>query len=196
MAEQEQAPNAQAAEASEGQEPTGNEQHSENTSQVDASPDTSQEESSEDLIPKSELTKKNKEAENLRKRLRQFEQAEEKRRKEQLSQTEALQEENNTLKEQNESLTTQVKRWRFERALNLPDADLAWGMLGDLGLEVEWGDEYQPNNIDDIRKVLKREKPRIWGNGSANGGERSDPPEPSGGDFVNSLFRGPRSRSR
>jgi hypothetical protein len=69
-------------------------------------------------------------------------------------------------------------------------------MLSDLGLEVEWGEGYQPTNIDDIRKTLKKEKPRIWGNGTANGGERSEPPEPSGGDFVNSLFRGNRGARR
>lgn len=190
---------AQEAKSSETPEVT-NEQASEQESQVDEAATSQEEEaqSNEEMVPKSELSKRNKEAESLRKRLRQFEQAEEKRRKEQLSQTEQLQEENNTLNERVSTLTNQVKRYNFERALNLPDADLAWGMLQDLGLEVDWSDEYKANNIDDIRSVLKREKPRIWGNGSANGGEKAEETiSPSGDDFMNSLFRGPtRSRSR
>jgi seryl-tRNA synthetase len=196
---EEQATQTQAVEGSEDQASTGSndEQRGEDTSQEGASADTSQGDGSEsesaDLVPKSELTKRNKENQTLRGKLRKYEQDEEKRRKEQLSETESLREENEGLKSTNESLTNQVKRYNFERSLNLPDADLAWGMLSDLGLEVEWGDSYQVSNIDEIRKVLKREKPRIWGSGSANGGERAEEvPTVSGSGFVNDLFRSGR----
>jgi hypothetical protein len=190
VSEEQQVGASQADDAGEGQEPKEQEeQRSEDTSQEEESREESQDDSSAEMVPKSELNKKNKEAENLRRRLRQFEKQEEEKRKAQLSETEALQEENGTLKQQLESLQGQVRRANFERSLNLPDADLAWGMLTDLGLEVQWEDNNNPANIDSIRSALKKKKPRVWGNGTANGGERGDPPAPSGTGFVDNLFR-------
>lgn len=189
---------AETQEGTEGkaQEATG--ETTERSEEVSQEEETraSQEEASDDMVPKSELTKKNKEAESLRKRLRTFEKEKEEERKKKLSETESLQEENGTLKEQLESLQKQVRRANFERQLNLPDADLAWGMLQDLGLEVSWSDSNTASNIDEIRKVLKKEKPRIWGSGSANGGERNQPPPPSGSSFVDGLFRQGRTETR
>jgi hypothetical protein len=201
VAEETRAAETQEVESGEGrgiasEEPT-TQQPGEETPPEGDSPATPQEgEDGEETIPKSELTKRNKENESLRKRLRKFEQDEEKRRKEQLSQTEALQEENQTLTERLGSLEEQVRRANFERAFGLPDAELAWGMRADLGVEAEYDDDLQVTNMDEIVKVAKKRYPRIWGNGSANGGERSEPPEPTGGDFVNSLFRGNRSAQR
>jgi hypothetical protein len=180
---------------SEAQEATEQEQTQERDEQPSQEEETSasREEAADEMVPKSELNKKNKEAENLRRRLRQFERQEEEKRKEQLSETEALQEENGTLKQQLEGLQGQVRRANFERQLDLPDADLAWGMLADLGLEVEWGENNTPTNIDGIRTALKKRKPRVWGAGSANGGERGETPAPSGSGVVDAIFRAGRS---
>lgn len=196
VSEEQRAAESQADASSEGQEPTTQEQPQQEESQVDeSSADTPQAEgeANKEMVPLSELKKLRKENQTLRNRTKQFEKQEEEKRQAQLSETQQLQEENGTLKSELESLSAQVKRANFAQQFKLPDAELAWGEFADM---VEWTDDNTASNMEDIVKEAKKRYPRVWGNGSSNGGERTEAAMPQGSDFVNSLFRGGQTPRR
>jgi hypothetical protein len=86
---------------------------------------------------------------------------------------EQLRTENDTLRTQNETLLGQIRRAAFIEAIKLPSPRLAYASLADAGVEVEWNEDNRPTNLADIRKALKREFPREFGDGSADGGDRT-----------------------
>jgi hypothetical protein len=86
---------------------------------------------------------------------------------------EQLRTENETLRTQNETLLGQIRRAAFIEAIKLPSPRLAYASLADAGVEVEWNEDNRPTNLADIRKALKREFPREFGDGSADGGDRT-----------------------
>lgn len=102
-----------------------------------------------------------------------------------------FQEENENLRTENGRLQTSARRSTFIERINLPSPRLAWASLSDLSVDVEWDENGNPKNLADVRKALKAEFPREFGDGSANGSERG--PEPQAND-MNSLIRGAAGR--
>ena len=67
-----------------------------------------------------------------------------------------------------------VRRSNFVERIGLPNPRLAYASLAEVGLEVEYDDDDRPTNLKEIRKALKTEFPREFGNGSADGGSREE----------------------
>lgn len=67
-----------------------------------------------------------------------------------------------------------VRRSNFIERVGLPNPRLAYASLAEAGLEVEYDDDDRPTNLKEIRKALKTEFPREFGNGSADGGSREE----------------------
>ncbi len=78
--------------------------------------------------------------------------------------------ERDTLKEENEKLTQQVRRSRFIETISLPNARAAWGYVLDGTVEVDFDENNRPKNLDAIRNALREEDGALFGNGSADGG--------------------------
>jgi hypothetical protein len=83
---------------------------------------------------------------------------------------EQLRTENEQLRSDNATLLDRVRRSSFIEAVNLPNARVAWGVLEDAGIAVEYDENHRPTNLADVRRSLKREFPHLFGEGSADGG--------------------------
>lgn len=79
--------------------------------------------------------------------------------------------ERDTLKEENEKLTRQVRRSSFIETVSLPNARAAWGYVLDGTVEVEYDENNRPKNLDAVRKALREADSGLFGSGSADGGK-------------------------
>lgn len=81
----------------------------------------------------------------------------------------SAQQENETLKGENQELRGRIRRSAFIEQIGLPSPRLAWASLSDLSIDVEYDDDDRPKNLEKIRTALKKEFPREFGDGSADG---------------------------
>jgi flagellar biosynthesis GTPase FlhF len=153
----------------------------------------------EEKVPLSELRKKNREAKNLRDekkkleaRLKELEDArlgEDEKKDRRLQELEEVLDE---YQKKEESWVRERRKSRFIEAINLPSPRLAWNSLADLPIEVEWDEGDRPTNLREVRRALKAEFPREFGDGSADGAERAAPVD----DPVASFNQMLRARGR
>jgi hypothetical protein len=161
-------------------------QPQEGTSEQNTNPQAG-EESSEERIPKSALNEKNRENAALRKRLKELEANQKQREEAEQTELEHATTRASELEERAQTLEKRVRRASFIESINLPNARAAWAVAQDLGLEMEFDDDDRLANADAMRKALKKEDPRLFGTGSADGGERSPAPVSSGDSKADFL---------
>ncbi len=135
--------------------------------------DDSQEESGKDEVD-ARVRKANREAQEYRKKLRQTEERLNSLEAANLSDQERLQRENDTLKQENESLQSKVRDQSLEvRVANLVGkfkiADLE-SVLLHMKRRVEFDDEGEPVDVEQSLKALIRDKPHLASANSGNGG--------------------------
>ncbi len=180
----------------EGQEPNENPQQAQGA-EDDAA--RSQEDADE-RVPKSELQKKNREAQNLRRERNELQRRLDAYETEKLTEQEKLekraQDAENAVGERDaviEELQTRLRRATFIETIGLPNPRLAWAALNDLAVKAEFDDDGNLANKRQLVKALKDEFPREFGNGSADGGERA---EPTVAQDMNSALRALRGGAR
>lgn len=186
MSEEQQAPQSQADDGGQAQEATQNEEV-----------DVSQEET-EERVPKSELTKRNKEAQQLRRERNDLKQRLDAYESEKLSEQEKrdkriadLEEELNGRDSRIAELESRARRSTFIESINLADPRLAYASLGEIDVQPEYDESGRITNLEKVRKALKAEFPRQFGNGSADGGERQEPAQATS---MNEILRASRGR--
>ena len=195
MSENQRAQDSQADSQGEGQAP-----EPENNDTPQSQADASEVEVEEERIPKSELNKKNKEAQNLRKERNELQRRLEAIDNEKLTEQQKLEKQieakDSAISEKDSriaDLETRLRRATFIETIGLPNPRLAWAALNDVSVEVEYAEDGSLTNKRQIVKALKDEFPREFGNGSANGGERA---EPSVAQDMNAALRSMRGGSR
>lgn len=193
MSEEQQAPQSQADDGGQAQEATQNEERAQETQTTETQEET------EESVPKSELTKRNKEAQQLRRERNELKQKldahENEKLSEQQQQTkrmEGLESRISEYEDKERGWVEERRRARFAEQIKLPDPYLAYSALSNLDVPAEFDDSGNLVNANAVRKALKSYSPRVWGNGSADGGERGE--VPSSND-MNSILRGATGRT-
>lgn len=180
MAENSVPEDTQAVDDGKGQEPA-NESQADTASSFASDESTNTEANAdEEQIPKSELNKKNKEAQNLRRERNELQKKLEAYENEKLTEQQKLEKRIEDLQAQLQEKDSKIdefssmqRRSTFIESIGLPNPRLAWAALSDLGLAAEYDDNGKLINTNHLRKVLKTEFPREFGPGSANGGEQA-----------------------
>ncbi len=179
MSEDQRAQGTQEAPEGEGQAPEPEENPQRSREDEDAAPSPEEE---EERIPKSELNKKNKEAQNLRRERNELKKRLDAIDNEKLTEQQRLErrieELEGSLQERDSEIEAHRedrKRFRFVEQINLPSASLAYKALDELPVAAEFDDGGNLTNVNQVRKALRAFDPRVWGNGSADGGERAAP---------------------
>lgn len=100
---------------------------------------------------------------------------------------------NESLKVENERLRNSVRRNAFVSAIGLPSPRVAYSVLSDAGVEIEYDDNDQPTakSLDLARRKLRSYDPRVFGDGSADGGAGGGRPN---ANDMNALIRGSAGR--
>lgn len=131
-------------------------------------------EDSEPMVPERVMREREAENKKLRDRLKKIDDEQKKREEAEKTELERISGEAEGLREQNSALQKQLRRFYFNEQINVPNSRWAWAAAQDAGIVIEFGEDQQPTNLDDVRKQLKKLDPSLFGTaGKADAGERS-----------------------
>lgn len=168
---EEQATTSQVEETGTGQEPTDKVEVQETKTEVKtgAKADAKAEPQSIEDLPEwvqkeiKALRKENASARTERKKLEDAEKSE----------VERLTQEASERQERIDRLTRRLNRASFIEQWQGPNARAAWALAQDEGLDIEYDEDERVKNLDAVRKELKKIDPQLFGDGTSDGGTRT-----------------------
>lgn len=145
----------------------------------------------EPMVPERVLREREKENKKLRDQIKATDREKQQREDAEKTEIERLSTTNEELQSSNSDLQHRLRRFYFNERINVPNSRWAWAAAQDAGIEIEFDDEHNPTNLDEVRKALRKADPNLFGTaGKADAGEKSQEAvaQPGQAGFLSDLL--------